>query len=69
MKTQPRTVNVGPINLDPVDEVDPFVRPGESLAGSGYEVHAGGKGFNQPLALARAGVSVSHVGKFGRDGA
>ena len=33
------------------------------------QVFAGGKGFNQSTALARAGASVRHVGMIGKDGA
>jgi len=41
------------------------VRPGETLGSAAYRTAAGGKGFNQSLALARAGVAVSHVGCVG----
>lgn len=62
-------LNVGSINVDHVYAVSHFVRPGETLDSSGYEVFAGGKGFNQSIALARAGAAVRHVGMVGEDGA
>ncbi|WP_309385957.1 ribokinase [Cerasicoccus frondis] len=65
----PRVLNLGSINIDHVYTVDHFVRPGESEISKGYEVFAGGKGFNQSIALARAGAEVSHLGAVGEDGA
>lgn len=47
-------LNIGSLNLDYVYRVDHFVRPGETLAASHRAVHAGGKGLNQSVALARA---------------
>lgn len=61
-------VNVGSINIDHVYGVEHFVRPGETLASDRYATFAGGKGFNQSVALARAGALVKHVGAVGRDG-
>lgn len=61
-------LNFGSLNIDHVYRVGHFVRPGESLACRDYERFAGGKGFNQSIALARAGVQVTHVGGIGRDG-
>lgn len=64
----PRVCNLGSINLDHVYRVPHFVRPGETLASTGYHCGAGGKGFNQSIALARAGLDVSHLGAIGADG-
>lgn len=64
----PRILNLGSINIDHVYAVDHFVRPGETLASKGYQVHAGGKGYNQTIALARAGAAVTHLGAIGQDG-
>ena len=58
-------LNLGSINIDHVYEVDHFVRPGETLNGKSYQVFAGGKGFNQSVALARAGVETRHAGRVG----
>lgn len=65
----PRVINFGSINLDHVYQVPHFVRPGETLDSGDYTQGAGGKGFNQSIALARAGARVRHVGAVGRDGA
>lgn len=62
-------LNLGSLNIDHVYRVDHVVRPGETLASSGYEVFAGGKGGNQSAALALAGAPVSHAGRVGQDGA
>lgn len=64
-----RVLNIGSINIDHVYEVDHFVRPGETLGSLSYRSLAGGKGFNQSLALARAGVATAHAGRVGRDAA
>jgi len=62
-----RIFNLGSINIDHVYRVPHFVRPGETLAASSYLRGAGGKGFNQSIALARAGAAVCHVGATGPD--
>ncbi len=61
-------LNFGSLNIDHVYHVDHVVRPGETLAGKGYEVFAGGKGANQSAALALAGAHVRHCGRVGEDG-
>jgi ribokinase len=61
-------LNFGSLNIDHVYRVPHFVRPGETLTCSGYAVFAGGKGLNQSIALARAGVTTAHAGKIGPDG-
>lgn len=63
-----RILNLGSVNIDHVYQVDHFVRPGETLGSLGYHIYAGGKGFNQSIALGRAGADVRHAGKIGRDG-
>jgi len=62
-----KILNLGSINIDHVYAVDDFVRPGETIASSKYDVFAGGKGFNQSIALARAGAITRHAGKIGKD--
>lgn len=62
-----RVMNIGSINIDHVYKVDHFVRAGETLGGLSYKTFAGGKGFNQSIALTRAGVSTFHAGRVGRD--
>jgi len=60
-----KILNIGSINIDHVYEVEHFVRPGETLSGSSYRLFAGGKGFNQSVALARAGATAYHAGRVG----
>ena len=64
-----RILNLGSINIDHVYEVEHFVRPGETLSGLSYNIFAGGKGFNQSVALARAGAATLHAGRVGKDAA
>lgn len=63
-----RVLNFGSLNLDHVYHVSHFPQPGETLSAAGYGVHLGGKGFNQSVAMARAGLSVCHAGCIGGDG-
>ncbi|MDP0499522.1 MAG: ribokinase [Verrucomicrobiota bacterium JB022] len=65
----PATIlNVGSLNVDYVYAMPHFVRAGETLASTELERHAGGKGLNQSIALARAGAAVRHLGAIGPDG-
>jgi len=61
-------VNFGSINIDFVYRVQRLVLPGETVQTQGLDRFAGGKGFNQSIALARAGCPVRHVGSVGEDG-
>ena len=63
-----KVLNFGSINIDHVYRVDHFVGPGETLPSDSYQRLPGGKGFNQTVALARAGTAVSHAGRIGTDG-
>ncbi|MCE5256880.1 MAG: ribokinase [Spirochaetaceae bacterium] len=63
-----RVLNFGSLNIDYVYRVDSFVRPGETKAALQLATHSGGKGLNQSIALARAGVKVCHAGKVGTGG-
>ncbi len=60
-------VVVGSINLDLVATVDRLPEPGETLAGTAFAMHPGGKGANQAVAAARLGHPVSLIGKLGTD--
>lgn len=57
----------GSLNLDYVYTVPHFVREGETLSSIARETFPGGKGLNQSIALARAGLEVSHAGAIGAD--
>lgn len=63
-----KVVNIGSINIDTVYYVDHFVQPGETESAYHVEQNAGGKGMNQSVSLARAGCSVWHAGRIGKDG-
>ncbi|MDR2613863.1 MAG: ribokinase [Candidatus Accumulibacter sp.] len=58
----------GSMNADLVFAVDTLPRPGETVLGPGYSVIPGGKGANQAVAAARAGVPVRMIGCLGKDG-
>ncbi|MFW6286867.1 MAG: ribokinase [Candidatus Sumerlaeota bacterium] len=62
-------LNFGSLNIDHVYRVDHISRPGETIASQDYRIHAGGKGANQSMALARAGADVAHAGAIGEEGA
>lgn len=63
-----RILNFGSLNIDYVYQVSHIAAPGETIAASGRKVHYGGKGFNQSVAVSRAGVRVYHAGCVGADG-
>lgn len=64
-----RVLNFGSVNIDLTYRVEHFVRPGETLSARSVSRNAGGKGFNQSVALAKAGFEVYHAGHIGSDGA
>ncbi len=61
-----QVLNFGSLNIDHVYQVPHFVRPAETLACADCAQFAGGKGLNQSVALARAGVRTAHAGKSDR---
>ena len=63
-----KVLNYGSLNYDYVYQVDHILVGGETLASSSMEMHLGGKGFNQSIALAKAGIPVYHAGTIGEDG-
>lgn len=63
-----KILNYGSLCIDHVYWVPYFVKPGETLSCTNYELHPGGKGLNQSLALAYAGAEVWHAGMVGNDG-
>lgn len=63
-----KILNFGSLNYDNVYEVDHFVQPKETASSLAYYRNLGGKGFNQAIALKRAGMDVYQAGKIGIDG-
>ena len=64
----PKLVNLGSLCIDHVYRVPAFTGPGETVSSRSHEIFPGGKGLNQSIAAARAGVDVVHVGCVGEDG-
>jgi ribokinase len=60
-------VVVGSANADLVVNAPRHPRPGETVMGTGFAVHRGGKGANQAVAASRAGASVVMIGRLGND--
>lgn len=63
-----KVLNFGSLNLDYVYTVEHMVMAGETLASEGMNTFCGGKGLNQSIALAKAGVPVFHAGMIGEEG-
>ena len=63
-----KVLNLGSMNLDLVYSVDHIVQPGETESSSAMNTFLGGKGMNQSVALAKAGVEVWQGGMIGEDG-
>ena len=63
-----KILNFGSVNIDRVFKVEEIVRPGQTISSQGMQLFPGGKGFNQTLALAKAGADVYHAGMIGNDG-
>lgn len=63
-----KVLNFGSLNYDYVYIVDHISLPGETLSSKSRKVYSGGKGLNQSVALARAGIHVFHAGTVGSDG-
>src|SRR5690348_14413406 len=63
----PHVCVVGSTNIDLTFRAARLPKPGETLAGHGFQLGHGGKGSNQAVMAARLGARVSMVGKVGRD--
>ena len=63
-----KVLNYGSLNVDYTYRVPHIIVGGETMAS--YELHeyCGGKGLNQSVALAKAGLDVWHAGIIGNDG-
>jgi ribokinase len=60
-------VVVGSINMDLVATAAHIPAAGETLLGTNFESHPGGKGANQAVAAARLGYPVQMIGQLGSD--
>ena len=58
----------GSLNIDHTYHVPHMLRTGETLSSTRYTKNVGGKGFNQAVALSRAGADVCFAGAIGTDG-
>ena len=63
-----KILNFGSLNLDYTYGVSHIVREGETILAKDVNMNLGGKGFNQSVALSRAGVPVYHAGLVGEEG-
>ena len=62
-------VVVGSANLDLVATTARLPGPGETVLGSGFSQHPGGKGLNQAVAAARSGATTALIAAIGHDDA
>ena len=60
-------VVLGSSNLDLVASVERLPSPGETVLGTSYAEHAGGKGLNQAVACRRAGADTAFITSLGTD--
>lgn len=60
-------VVVGSINIDLVASAEKIPVAGETVRSSDFQVHPGGKGANQAVAISRLGYPVQLIGKVGTD--
>ncbi len=67
MSTRRPIVVVGSINIDLVSLTDRIPGPGQTVIGTGFQIHPGGKGANQAAAVARLGYPVQMIGRLGND--
>jgi len=63
-----KVLNIGSLNYDYVYKVDHIVKGGETILSDDMHTFCGGKGLNQSIALAKAGIEVFHAGLVGEEG-
>ncbi|MCR5415480.1 MAG: ribokinase [Pseudobutyrivibrio sp.] len=63
-----KVLNFGSLNIDYTYRVNHIVKEGETISSNGLTMSLGGKGFNQSVAMARAGIPVYHAGLVGEEG-
>lgn len=64
-----KVLDFGSINFDNVYRVNHIAAPGETISSEGFQLFFGGKGLNQAVAIAKAGIKISLAGMIGTDGA
>lgn len=63
-----KLLDFGSLNIDHTYLLPHLVRKGETISSDSYQKSEGGKGFNQAVALAKAGQAVHFAGAIGQDG-
>ena len=58
-----KVCNLGSLNVDYVYSVEHFVQQGETILTDMLQVNSGGKGLNQSIALACAGMEYYRAGR------
>lgn len=67
MSAQKPIIVVGSINTDLVAVTKRMPAVGETVIASDFQIHPGGKGANQAVAVARLGYPVRLIGRLGKD--
>jgi ribokinase len=67
LSPQKPIVVVGSINTDLVAVAEKIPAVGETVIGTDFQIHPGGKGANQAVAVARLGYPVQLIGRLGND--
>ena len=67
MSAQKPIIVVGSINTDLVSVTKRMPAVGETVIGLDFQIHSGGKGANQAVAVARLGYPVRLIGRLGND--
>lgn len=63
-----KVLNFGSLNMDYTYSVPHIIAGGETMASYELNEYCGGKGLNQSVAMAKAGLPVWHAGLIGNDG-
>jgi len=67
LSAQKPIIVVGSINTDLVAVTKRMPAVGETVIASDFQIHPGGKGANQAVAVARLGYPVRLIGRLGKD--
>jgi ribokinase len=67
LSAKKQIVVVGSINIDLVASTERIPAPGETVLGNSFQIHPGGKGGNQSVAIGRLGYPVKMIGCLGED--